>query len=520
MLVLKRTGSAKKAGYIFIANQVAMSTANEWLNNFQLNVIEGLWTTVFLIFAFFVMGRKWGSFATVYFALIILTKPVDHLLGDIFLNYYVPPEQVPMQHPIFMLAPFSLMVFALYRIVITRDAAEKKIKIQQEEINKKNVELSVLSLVATKTNNSIVLFDPKGNIEWVNETFTSFSGHTLKSLFDAGLTTLFNISGNTEIHTIYNDCVSNKKPVVYEASHIGKSGERLWVINSLSPVVNEQGEITKLIIITSDITDRKNSEDIIKQKNKDILSSINYAKRIQLAVLPHDEVVYRNIPDLFILYKPKDIVSGDFYWFHEIENDGFILVCADCTGHGVPGAFMTVIGSSLLNQIIIENKVVQPSQILGDLDTLISFTLKQEGDHVNNVRDGMDISLLKVNRVKKEFIFSSAKRPAVFIRDKQLQEIKGSKLSMGGVREEEKNFEEVRMNYQEGDILYLFTDGFVDQFGGEKGKKFSSKQLRELLSEIHHLPMNEQKQKLEQNIESWKGKLEQVDDICVMGIRF
>ncbi len=258
----------------------------------------------------------------------------------------------------------------------------------------------------------------------------------------------------------------------------------------------------------------------IEIRNKDVTDSINYAKRIQYAVLPQEETIYRSIPLSFIYYKPKDIVSGDFFWFHEINANEYILVCADCTGHGVPGAFMTVIGSSLLNQTVIDNKIVQPSQILLELDKLINFTLKQQKDSDISVQDGMDLTLIKVNKTRRELIITSAKRPVIFIRNKELQEIKASKFSLGGMRSGEKRFEETLINYQEEDILYMFTDGYVDQFGGEKGKKYSSKRLRELFLELHRSQINDQKNLIASTISNWQGDLEQIDDMLVMGIKF
>lgn len=258
----------------------------------------------------------------------------------------------------------------------------------------------------------------------------------------------------------------------------------------------------------------------LEQQRRDVVSSINYARRIQSAVLPQDETIFRSIPLSFILYTPKDIVSGDFYWFHEIDRDSYIIACADCTGHGIPGALMTVIGNNLLNQSVIDNKITQPSKILTELDRLITLTLKQQKEHEHYVQDGMDLTLMKVDKSKKEAIISSAKRPVIFIHNKEVQEIKGSKFSLGGTISGCKVFHETTLNYLEDDIMYLFTDGYTDQFGGEKGKKFSSKRFKELLFEIHKLPMAEQRQKLETALEKWKGDLEQIDDILVTGIRF
>ncbi|MBI3510532.1 MAG: SpoIIE family protein phosphatase [Bacteroidetes bacterium] len=259
---------------------------------------------------------------------------------------------------------------------------------------------------------------------------------------------------------------------------------------------------------------------ILALKNEDVLSSIAYAKKIQYAVLPNEENIYRSIPLSFIVYHPRDIVSGDFFWFHEIDRDNYILACADCTGHGVPGAFMTVIGSNALTQIITENRITSPSEILSQLDDRVTSTLKQERSHYGLIQDGMDISLVKVNKAKKEFVFTSAKRPAIFIHENEMRELKGSKNSIGGLRSEKKSFREITVSYEEDDMLYLFTDGVVDQFGGPSNKKFTSKRLRELLMNVHALPVAEQKTKISAIIEEWKNNNEQTDDVCLIGIRF
>ena len=280
-------------------------------------------------------------------------------------------------------------------------------------------------------------------------------------------------------------------------------------------------------IITTFINTHISAEKIILlQKNQleeqktEILASINYAKKIQLAILPLEETIKNKIPDSFIYYQPKDIVSGDFYWFHEINPDQYIMVCADCTGHGVPGALMTVIGSNLLNQIIVEKKEYQPRVILQKLDNLISYTLKQNNKSADYVPDGMDLSLIKVDHQKKEITFSAAKRTGFLIRDNKISEIKGNKHSLGGTKEETSVFNEEIIPYKKNDILYLFTDGIADQFGGPFQKKFLTKQLKELLLKIHIHPINEQGKMIGEAIRQWTGSQEQTDDISILGIQF
>jgi serine phosphatase RsbU (regulator of sigma subunit) len=258
----------------------------------------------------------------------------------------------------------------------------------------------------------------------------------------------------------------------------------------------------------------------LESQKEDIIASIQYAKKIQQAVLPHEEIVSRGIPLSFFLYKPRDIVSGDFYWFHELDRDNYILAVADCTGHGVPGAFMTVIGSNLLTQIVKDNGITSPANILAQLDLRINETLKQDHARYSEVQDGMDLSIIHVNKGKREFIYTSAKRTAFLLRNGSIQELKGSKFSIGGMRSGTKTFEEITVQYQDDDLLYLFTDGYIDQFGGPENKKFMIKRFRELVQKISKLPMPDQKQQLNSTIQDWIRTNEQTDDILVCGIRF
>lgn len=350
-------------------------------------------------------------------------------------------------------------------------------------------------------------------ISWVFLVADKRSGIVFSFLY-MGLWVFMYMAEKSGRHDFIGDFL--KQPAEYALFNYMISGIFMLIIFYLF----EKGKEKFIAQIVQGKAEIETQKKELESKNKDITDSVNYAKKIQLAVLPNEETIERSIPLSFILYKPKDIVSGDFFWFHEIDRDNYIIVCADCTGHGVPGAMMTVIGSNLLNQIVIDNKITQPSQILLVLDNFINVTLKQQKEHEHLVQDGMDLALLKVDKAKKEFIFTSAKRPALFIRDKQLQEFKGSKSSLGGMITDCKTFQETKINYKEDNILYFYTDGYTDQFGGPKGKKFSSKQLKETLFGMHRSSMNEQKQRLESTINNWKGNLEQVDDILVMGIRF
>ncbi len=256
---------------------------------------------------------------------------------------------------------------------------------------------------------------------------------------------------------------------------------------------------------------------LVEQKNRDITDSINYAKRIQKAILPLDTEIQKSLPQSFVFFKPRDIVSGDFYWFAKVENKS-ILACVDCTGHGVPGAFMSMIGNSLLNEIVYEKKILEPAKILNYLNDGVRLSLKQNQQD-NDTNDGMDIAIVRIEG--KDLQYAGGHRSLYIISDGVITEIQANKFAIGGMQSDmdKKVFHNNLHTLSSGDTIYMFTDGFVDQFGGEKGKKFMTKRFQELLLNIQKHSMQEQKQILETTINQWKGSVEQVDDILVVGIR-
>ena len=266
-----------------------------------------------------------------------------------------------------------------------------------------------------------------------------------------------------------------------------------------------------------------NNQEIHK-KNKDITDSINYASNIQKALLPLKADLAKSIPEYFIFYRPRDIVSGDFYWFSQINHpetgqlEKILFAVVDCTGHGVPGAFMSMLGMEGLNNIINRQHTFEPKEILTQLHEYISITLHQR---LNNLRDGMDIALAVIDLPKKQVAFAGAHNPLIVIQDNQIKFIKGSPLSIGGFVKN-KTFEQHTLKLAKNSTLYMYTDGFQDQFGGPENRKFMKKRLRQLLFDIHHRSMNEQKQILQQTIEEWmeEGKEKQIDDILLAGLRF
>ncbi len=256
----------------------------------------------------------------------------------------------------------------------------------------------------------------------------------------------------------------------------------------------------------------------IAQKNKDITDSIQYAKRIQRALLASDTLLKKNLPEYFVLYKPKDIVSGDFYWANHV-NGKFLLIAADCTGHGVPGAFMSLLNISLLNEITLQRKLTQPDLILNSVREQILTTLNPEGVETES-KDGMDCMLCSFDFKNGKMEFAAANNPLWILKggSLEIEEYKPDKQPVG-FHSIYKPFTLQTSALEKGDTVYAFTDGFADQFGGPKGKKFKYKQLEELILANGKRPMIEQKNALENSFEAWKGDLEQVDDVLVIGIR-
>ena len=256
----------------------------------------------------------------------------------------------------------------------------------------------------------------------------------------------------------------------------------------------------------------------LAEKNRDITSSIQYAKRIQEAMLPSEQQILKYFPESFILYLPKDIVSGDFYWFGE-KNGKKIIAAVDCTGHGVPGAFMSMIGHNLFSQIVMEKGINDASEILNELNKGVQKALKQGGDVNTETNDGMDVALCSIQG--NELEYAGAYRPLIVIRKGEVIKVDGNKFPIGGTQlNEERVFTKKKLAMQSGDIVYLFSDGYADQFGGTRGKKFMLKRFHQLLSEIQGQKMKEQEEILIAKILEWKGSHDQVDDILVIGIRF
>jgi|GEM_PF-5570017 len=300
--------------------------------------------------------------------------------------------------------------------------------------------------------------------------------------------------------------------VVRQAKELEEKNHEITQINE--EITQQRDEI---LAFNDQITKQKKE---IEHKNEEILDSINYARRIQDAILPDYDDIRRALPESFVLYRPKDVVSGDFFWFSEYD-DLKLIAAVDCTGHGIPGAFMSVMGSSLLNQIVNERGLTDPGTILNTLNELVRSNLHQV-DHTSSSKDGMDLTLAVIDYPQRKVYFGGANNPMYHIRGTELTEFKTNKYPIGGGQYEGRHFTTQELTCEPGDTIILFSDGYADQFGGPNRKKFMYGKFKKLLVELSTQPMDEQKERLNVIIENWmhEGHIEQIDDILVIGIRF
>ncbi len=296
-----------------------------------------------------------------------------------------------------------------------------------------------------------------------------------------------------------------------------QAGKRVMQVNAI-PEYDESNKIESVLVVSHDITERKLIELEIQNKNKKITESINYAKRIQNAILPNNRVIAKLLSDSFILYKPKDVVSGDFPWYMQIKDDIYIAA-VDCTGHGVPGALLSLIGYFLLNDIVRSRKITEPGIILDLLDEGVTSTLRQEEDATT--KDGMDIALCKINTQTREVEYAGAHRPLYIMKNGVMDEIKGNKFPIGGgIFKNQTNFTNTKIKLDKGDSIFFSSDGFPDQFGGPEIRKFGPKKVREIIDRVHKLPMREASAIFDQEWEGWRGNYKQTDDVLLIGIKF
>jgi len=411
------------------------------------------------------------------------------------------------------------------------NSQKNEIQSQAQLLESANSELEKLSLVASETDNAVTIMDVNGNFEWVNAGFTRMYGYTLQLLKNELDDNIITASGNEEVKVIIEKIIETKQTDSYQSLNKTRRGEEIWAQTTITPILDDNNEVTKLISIDTNITEEKKAEleihkqkDFIEIQNEQITSSINYAKNIQQAILPLSEDINKYFKS-FVIFKPKQVVSGDFYWFVHLPAVGefsekVFFAAVDCTGHGVPGAFMSMIGSRLLSEIVLEQKIISPKDILETLDKKVKVALRQETTDNN---DGMDMSVCMMEKQdnKYHFIYSGAKSDLYYYSKKseEVTILSSERRSIGGTKQKRGNIKFTNKEFylEAGDHVWLSTDGIIDQNNAER-KRFGTPQFIELIKSVKDAELLEQKVAFEKALANHQGDEEQRDDITVWGI--
>jgi len=401
-------------------------------------------------------------------------------------------------------------IIGVYKDITERKASELKLTEQNDRLRK-------LSIIAEQMNEAVFITDNTGAVEYYNYGMVRNSGYS-NSEFDIivkRLKNIQNMSSHPGIQTVVDGFKTKPDTVFYDSSHKKKDGSIMWTTASLSPVYNDD-ELEHIVVVYTDITKRHNIAKQLKQSNKDLTDSILYAKQIQRAVLPEKNILQQIFKSSFVFYQPRDIVSGDFYWFSQIK-DFIFIAAADCTGHGVPGALMSMIGNEFLHQIINSSNIQSPGAALEALDKMIVRALHQNTDGDDSMKDGMDIAFCAIHLPTLTCQYAGAFNPLYLIREGELQVFEATKDSIGGNFSKNKHFETHNIDLKPKDRVYIFSDGYTDQFGGSNNKKFTRKRFKNLLLSLQDTPMPEQQAVLKSTFLEWKGDKRQVDDMLIIG---
>ena len=384
----------------------------------------------------------------------------------------------------------------------------------------------VFNTILERLNNLIVVANHQGAVQYVSPSVKSMLGFEPSELLGNGWWDY--TKSNEDENTLFKDYIKNQfdatenlglKEVSYERQLKTANGIDKWILWNMSV-----GPDNSIISIGSDITKRKVAEKELEEKNihlqkknEDITDSIQYARKIQEAILPSVDAIARDLADAFVLYLPKDVVSGDFYWYYKKENKLFVAA-VDCTGHGVPGALMSVVGNSILKDVIVKRGIENPHEILSALDNDVN-NLFQKEDSYDVMSDGMDMALAVIDLETNILSFAGAMRPLWLVRDNEVIDVKGDRFPIGYFYGVEKSFSTIEIQLEEEDQVYMFSDGYADQFGGENDKKFNRKKMKELLISINSMTGIEQQGFLDYALKNWRQEIEQTDDVLIIGLK-
>lgn len=450
--------------------------------------------------------------------------------------------QLKNKEYVLLLKENEIQQLALSQAELARLAKEKKLKILVQQRKLQNVELARQRLVSKNEQKRTALLRKQGQIhemEAKRQKENSQYQRTIRNFSLAGIACLFiflallfvryrqNQRSNQQLREKNIEIETQRDQINTHRIELETMNDELKYSNE--DIQNKKAEIeAQRDLLSSAIDELSTTNKELNHSQSKIIDSIRYASRIQSAVLSSSLLLNKIFPDSFILFKPRDIVSGDFYWFAERDHLK-IVIAADCTGHGVPGAFMSVLGTTLLNQIIKEENVTTPVNIVRELDIRLQETLhvtehtkelQPTSNNKERLPDGMDIAILTIDTEQKQVLYAGAKNHLYLVSNGEFKEIKASSSSLG-YSYFRKNFTQTAYDYQAGDTFYISSDGYQDQFGGKtkNGKKFMRANFKRLLHKVSPLPMTYQYQKLDETIEDWKGKHKQTDDILVIGVR-
>jgi PAS domain S-box-containing protein len=430
----------------------------------------------------------------------------------------------------------------LYSIVIKRKNFHfKKLVDKYKQLGKENNKIinehKLMSLIADTTGSLVAITDKEGKIIYINKAFCDVLAVPAEK--DLKGEQLFDFEGLNKIEDIFIDSTERLQNAKSEVFLTNRRGYRYWLQLSFSHSV--LNDIHYVVIMATNINDLKYAEEEISQQREELMvqgeqleamnseleninqlttDSITYAQRIQWALLPGKDDYSKFLKDSFLFFRPRDIVSGDFYWYGEVDDKAF-FVEADCTGHGVPGALMATIGNTLLNEIVISERIFNPAIILKELDRKIRIVLRQDNS-ISGQQDGMDMSIAQYDLETRQLSVSLANQFAFLLHSGELHEIPASLYSIGGdmLERSSPTFDLHRFTITDGDILYFFSDGFRDQYNEDETEKMMQPRFKNIIQQISKMEMPEQKDMLEEHFDAWRGGTRQIDDVIVWGLMF
>lgn len=395
----------------------------------------------------------------------------------------------------------------------TQDITERK-RAEKEERMK-----SRMQSLSENSPDMIIRMNPFGRMVYVNPAAAAFMGIEDDLQIKKRITELEIDPKFVEfIQSALRKIKDTQKHIIAELEVELEDRTMIVEIKAI-PEIGDEDDLESVLFVVHDVTEIKRIEQDVKEKNKKISDSINYAQRIQTAILPDTGLIQQFFPRSFVFYRPKDVVSGDFPWFFH-HGDTYYVAAVDCTGHGVPGALLSFIGYFLLNNIVNAGRELNAAEILDQLHAAVRSTLKQDKEGANG-RDGMDLALCRIDTAKKELQFAGAHRPLYFVRNGELTEYKGSRKGIGGIplaKKPELDFELNTIDYQAGDRFFIFSDGLPDQWGGPDNRKYQARRIREALEMEEQPTMQGYARHFMQDFYDWMGDQKQVDDVLLIGI--